>query len=186
MTKFTIKFFLIISLCACAFAQNSTEISPNLQKATQNKELNATQKQVFVLGEANLTEANLTQPKEEDDEIAKEIKKAQIIQNLKEIADVNESDELVQIIADKIADGNKTIFADSNKTKMLREIIYQIRDLNSQIFILNSQTDPGYDTNATQKDIAALKMRKDELLSQVPIAITHQLVDENIYKRKKS
>lgn len=184
MTKFIIKFFLIISLCTCAFAQNSAENSPNLQKVTQkstpNKDANTTQKQIPILTEANLTEANLTQPKDEDDEISKEIKKAQIIQNLKEIADVNESDELVQIIADKIADGNKTIFADNNKTKMLREIIYQIRDLNSQIFILNSQTDPGYDTNATQKDIAALKTRKDELLNQVPVAITHQLVDENI------
>ena len=117
MTKFTIKFFLIISLCACAFAQNSAEISPDLQKVTRKstpiKDANTTQKQAPILTEANLTEANLTQSQDEDGEISKEVKKAQIIQNLKEIADVNESDELVQIIADKIADGNKTIFADS-------------------------------------------------------------------------
>lgn len=149
MTKFITKFFLIISVCVClSMAENNATI-PKESNITQNESI-----------------------KSRDD------KKAEIIQNLKEIADINESSEMVQIIADKILDNNQSVFADNNKTKGLYELIMQIKDVNEQIKILTEQN-LEFDNNVSIPEIENLKAHKNTLFAQIPNSITHQAIEQD-------
>ena len=95
----------------------------------------------------------------------------------------NETDEVVDIIAEKIANSqaNENNFSDS---PALISVLKELAEINKQILLLSGHND----SNATISELATLNENKRKLLEQIPMAITNQTISrENVieYTKKK-
>ena len=121
-------------------------------------------------GDNNISDINKTEIKQE------------VVQMLNH-GENNETDEVVDIIAEKIANSqaNENNFSDS---PALISVLKELAEINRQILLLSGHND----SNATISELATLNKNKRKLLEQIPMAITNQTVSrENVieYTKKK-
>ena len=121
-------------------------------------------------GDNNISDVNKTEIKQE------------VVQMLNH-GENNETDEVVDIIAEKIANSqaNENNFSDS---PALISVLKELAEINKQILLLSGHND----SNATISELATLNENKRKLLEQIPMAITNQTMSrENVieYTKKK-
>lgn len=121
-------------------------------------------------GDNNISDVNKTEIKQE------------VVQMLNH-GENNETDEVVDIIAEKIANSqaNENNFSDS---PALISVLKELAEINKQILLLSGHND----SNATISELATLNENKRKLLEQIPMAITNQTISrENVieYTKKK-
>ena len=141
----------------------SSVIKKLLESAIANAENNTT-------GDNNISDVNKTEIKQE------------VVQMLNH-GENNETDEVVDIIAEKIANSqaNENNFSDS---PALISVLKELAEINRQILLLSGHND----SNATISELATLNENKRKLLEQIPMAITNQTISrENVieYTKKK-
>lgn len=121
-------------------------------------------------GDNNISDVNKTEIKQE------------VVQMLNH-GENNETDEVVDIIAEKIANSqaNENNFSDS---PALISVLKELAEINKQILLLSGHND----SNATISELATLNENKRKLLEQISMAITNQTISrENVieYTKKK-
>lgn len=120
-------------------------------------------------GDNNISDVNKTEIKQE------------VVQMLNH-GENNETDEVVDIIAEKIANSqaNENNFSDS---PALISVLKELAEINKQILLLSGHND----SNATISELATLNENKRKLLEQIPMAITNQTVSrENVIEYTKT
>lgn len=136
---------------------------------------------IFILAVFANAENNTTSDNNISDVNKTEIKQ-EVVQMLNH-GENNETDEVVDIIAEKIANSqaNENNFSDS---PALISVLKELAEINKQILLLSGHND----SNATISELATLNENKRKLLEQIPMAITNQTISrENVieYTKKK-